>query len=51
MAYDPSPEFAGVTGKYFSISHEEPSSPDSYKEDKQAALWEYSEGLVKKLVG
>lgn len=48
LAYDP--EFAGVTGKYFSITKEEPSSPASYDEGKQAALWEYSEQLLEKLL-
>jgi hypothetical protein len=44
LASDPS--FDGVTSKYFSITQEVPSSPDSYDEAKAAGLWEYSEGLV-----
>jgi hypothetical protein len=44
------PEFAGVTGEYFSISKVEGSSPDSHDEAKQRALWDYSEELVGKLL-
>jgi hypothetical protein len=43
------PRFEGVSGKYFSIAEEMPSSPDSYDEAKQAALWAFSEELVSTL--
>ena len=41
------PEFEGVSGKYFQIFKEIPSSKGSYDERKAADLWETSVELVK----
>lgn len=42
-----SPEVATVSGKYFSDEHEEQTKPYALDEEAAAALWEYSEELVK----
>jgi len=38
---------ATVSGKYFSDEHEEQTKPYALDEEAAAALWEYSEELVK----
>ncbi len=40
-------QYAGVTGKYFDIGKEIPSSEESYDRQKALDLWERSEELVK----
>lgn len=40
-------QYAGITGKYFDIGREIPSSEESYDRQKAAGLWEKSAELVK----
>ncbi|WP_405484630.1 SDR family NAD(P)-dependent oxidoreductase [Nocardia sp. NBC_00511] len=40
------PELAETTGKYFTGADEVPSAPESYDEDRAAALWQVSAELV-----
>lgn len=44
------PEFAGVSAAYYSIGAREESSVASKDEAKQAALWAYSEELLKQVL-